>query len=191
MTCAAVTRITAQLKAQYGLVSAGAFPPHATLAGSLPVQVSEAAFGRALARVLATVRAFPVQNSGIRRLGTGVIVYDLHDLDDRPNTRLRELAATVDAVVRPLLAPTSSLAPDTYAPGRWRAHLSLASHELYERSDLRDEVEQYVRGLAIEHPRSFVADTVALYRFTEDSWTGQWWRTMRWEHLRSWRLRSD
>ena len=35
-TCAAVTQITSQLRAQYGLVSAGAFPPHITLAGSLP-----------------------------------------------------------------------------------------------------------------------------------------------------------
>ena len=38
-TCAAVTQITSQLRAQYGLVSAGAFPPHITLAGSLPVVV--------------------------------------------------------------------------------------------------------------------------------------------------------
>ena len=38
-TCAAVTQITSQLRAQYGLVSAGAFPPHITLAGSLPLVV--------------------------------------------------------------------------------------------------------------------------------------------------------
>ncbi len=38
-TCAAVTQITGQLRAQYGLISAGAFPPHVTLAGSLPVVV--------------------------------------------------------------------------------------------------------------------------------------------------------
>ena len=37
LTCASVTRITGQLRAQFGLVSAGAFPPHATLAGSLPL----------------------------------------------------------------------------------------------------------------------------------------------------------
>ena len=31
-TSVAVTQITGQLRAQYGLVSAGAFPPHVTLA---------------------------------------------------------------------------------------------------------------------------------------------------------------
>lgn len=33
-TCHAVTTATAQLRARYGFVSAGAFPPHATLVGT-------------------------------------------------------------------------------------------------------------------------------------------------------------
>ena len=40
-TSAAVTTITTYLRAQYGIVSAGRFPPHVTLAGSLPLAVSE------------------------------------------------------------------------------------------------------------------------------------------------------
>jgi hypothetical protein len=27
-----------------------------------------------------------------------------------------------------------------------------------------------------------------LYRFAHNTWTGSWWREMRWEHVRSWRL---
>jgi hypothetical protein len=37
-------------------------------------------------------------------------------------------------------------------------------------------------------PASFIADTVMLYRFAHNTWTGSWWRDMRWEHVRSWRL---
>jgi hypothetical protein len=40
-TSAAVTTITGLARAQFGLVSAGAFPPHVTLAGSLPLRVDE------------------------------------------------------------------------------------------------------------------------------------------------------
>ena len=187
LTCAAITRITAQLRAQFGLVSAGMFPPHATLAGSLPVGVSAEALAERLGAALEGVRAFTVRNAGVRRLGGG-LVYDVHTLDAGPNPPLIALAARVDAAVRPLLVPATGLAPDTYEPGRWHAHLSLASHDLYERPDLRDEVEEYVRGLRVARPDSFLADTVDLYRFWHASWTGAWWRALRWEHVRSRRL---
>jgi hypothetical protein len=45
-----------------------------------------------------------------------------------------------------------------------------------------------VNGLGIIPPASFAADTVTLYRFAHQTWTGSWWRDMRWEHVRSWRL---
>ena len=43
-------------------------------------------------------------------------------------------------------------------------------------------------GLGVIPPASFTADTVLLYRFAHNTWTGSWWRDMRWEHVRSWRL---
>lgn len=187
-TCAAVTRITAQLRAQYGLVSAGAFPPHATLAGSLPVAAGEPALVHALDHALTGVVAFPVRNGGLGRLGPPSLVYDIHELDGGPNPALVGLAATVGAAVGPLVTEATGLPADLYTPGRWRAHLSLASHDLWDRPELRDEVEDYVRGLAIDVPSSFTADTVALYALEHPSWTGAWWREMRWEHRRSWRL---
>ena len=56
-TCAAVTHITNQLRAQYGLVSAGAFPTHITLAGSLPVVVPVAELIQLIGFVLRRVPA--------------------------------------------------------------------------------------------------------------------------------------
>jgi hypothetical protein len=118
-------------------------------------------------------------------------VYDINELDGEPNPALVALASTVGAAVRPLVADVPGLPADLYMPDGWRAHLSLASHDLFDREDLRDEVEEYVRGLDIDVPTSFTADTVALYAFEHPSWTGAWWGEMRWEYRRSWRLRPS
>ena len=37
----------------------------------------------------------------------------------------------------------------------------------------------------------FHAETVALYRLTSPSWTGEWWRQMSWTHVRSWHLSRE
>lgn len=179
LTCAAVTRITGQLRAQFGLVSAGAFPPHATLAGSLPL----AGPPEELTRALAPVAPFTVRNHGLAWLNGG-LVYDVHGLE------MEHLAATVDAAVRPLLVPAAGLPADLFEPGRWQAHLSLGSHDLAARPDLHDEVEEYVRGLAVEVPAEFPAEVVAVYRLEHETWSGPWWRAMEWEHVRSLRLAS-
>jgi hypothetical protein len=178
LTCAAVTRITGQLRAQFGLVSAGAFPPHATLAGSLPL----AGPPEELTRALAPVARFTVRNHGLAWLNGG-LVYDVH------GEPMAALAATVDAAVRPLLTPAPGLPADLFEPGRWHAHLSLGSHDLAARPDLHEEVEAFVRGLSVEVPAEFSAEVVALYRLEHATWTGSWWRAMTWEHVRSWRLR--
>lgn len=192
-TCAAVTTITTQLRAQYGLVSAAAFPPHVTLAGSLALAGDpEEALGRVLAALdvaLAHARAFPMVNNGVVPLGD-VLVYDVHHLGGEPNAALVELAAGVDAAMRPLLGPTPAgqLASDVHERDLWRGHLSLASHELFDRADLVGEVQEYVEGLAVPVPGGFDAEVVMLYRFVHPSWTRAWWTGFRWEHVRSWRL---
>jgi hypothetical protein len=178
LTCAAVTRITGQLRAQFGLMSAGAFPPHATLAGSLPL-----AGPAELERALAPVAPFTVRNRGLAWLNGG-LVYDVH------GEQMEALAATVDAAVRPLLVPAPGLPADLFEPGRWHAHLSLGSHDLAARPDLHGEVEAYVRGLAVDVPAEFAAEVVAVYRLEHETWSGSWWRAMEWEHVRSLRLGS-
>lgn len=181
LTCAAVTRITGQLRAQFGLVSAGAFPPHATLAGSLPLAVPPEELLRTLDAAL--VAPFTARNHGLAWQNGG-LVYDVH------GEPMAELAEAVVAAVRPLLAPAPGLAPDVFERGTWRGHLSLGSHDLAARPDLHEEVEAYVRGLAVEVPPEFPAEVVAVYRLEHESWAGPWWRAMTWEHVRSLRLAS-
>jgi hypothetical protein len=192
LTCATVTRITAQLRAQYGLVSAAAFPPHATLAGSLPLAGGPEPLLAVLDDVLRTTAPFEVHNAGVGRMHGGLI-FKIHTLAGAPNAALIELAAAVTAAARRVVVavPSDQLPADIHPPERWVGHLSLASHDLADRPDLIDEVEAYIHGLQVPHPTRFSADTVVLYRFQHTSWTGAWWRELQWQHVRSWRLSSE
>src|SRR3954470_3171918 len=68
-TSAAVTDITRYLHAQFGLVSAGRFPPHITLAGSLPLEVSENQLLAEVEQVAAAHAPVELTNAGPARLG--------------------------------------------------------------------------------------------------------------------------
>jgi hypothetical protein len=187
-TSLAVTTVSMQLRAQFGFISAGAFPPHATLVGSQHLGRDEDTIADAVTKALAPLTSFPVVNSGIRRLGVAV-VYDVHHLADAtPNTPLVELATAVDTAVAPLRRPAEDPEPNQFDRHAFRAHLSLASHDLRVRPDLSEEVEEFVHGLGVETPPTFSADTVSLYRTRSDDWTGRYWLSLTWEHLRSWRL---
>lgn len=188
-TCAAITTVTGLLRAQYGLVSAGAFPPHQTLVGSLPLAVPEQRLVEVLEATLAGCPSVPLQNAGVHRLGPWAVVYDVSRLDGAVNAPLVALAARVDEVVRPFLDPDRpGLPADLVDPSTWRGHLSLATHDLADRPDLVAEVEAFVRELDVGFPVSSVADTVTLYRFRHPCWTGAWWQDLRWEHVRSFTL---
>ena len=117
-TSAAVTRITTYLHAQYGFVSTGRFPPHGTLAGSLPLAVSEADLIAAVHDVANRHSAVPVVNSGPRQLWDSVLAFDVHeDGSGHPNSALVDLAVDVIEMARPRLGPVGDLPAD---PSRTR-----------------------------------------------------------------------
>lgn len=184
VTSAAVTAVTGFVRAQYGLLSSGAFPPHATLVGSLPIAGGEPRLLAELDRVLSAVRAVRMQNAGVRELGD-VVVYDVSRCDGRVNAGLHELARIVDAGVAPLLAPTSGFPADVYIEDRFHPHLSLASHDLRSRPELRAEVARFAAALPVAFSPEFLGETVAVYRFEHPDWEGRWWEGLRWTHVRS------
>ncbi|MFJ5227922.1 2'-5' RNA ligase family protein [Streptomyces sp. NPDC088400] len=188
-TCYAVTAVTAQLRAQYGIVSAGAFPPHATLVGSRHITAPVEEIVAAVTRGLADVSAFTVHNAGAQRQGVGM-VYDVHHLADgiTPNPDFVDLAARVDKAVAPLQTPAPNHTMHDFDRDTFRAHLSLVSHDMYVRPDLGDEVEEYVKGLPVAVPGTFPGDRVTLYRTRSDDWAGRWWQTLTWDHVHTWRL---
>lgn len=187
-TCRAVTVVTDQLRAQYGLLSSGVFPPHATLVGSQPFGFSEPAVIDAITALLAGRPAFAVHNAGVRPQGRGY-VYDVSENPDGSvNDDLVSLARDIEAAVAPFRVPMNNPLPNDFVPESYRGHLSLASHDLYVRPDLYEEVGAFIEELEVPVPVGFAGRTVVMYRTSSPDWSGRWWQTMTWEHVRTWWL---
>lgn len=181
-TSAAVIRITSYLRAQFGLVSAGRFPPHVTLAGSLPLAVAETELISAVRDVASRHQPIATANAGPQQLWDSVLAFDVHDDGNgAPNAALVDLAVDVMQAVRPLLAPTEHLPADLHDRADWHGHLSLASHELVGRPKQLMLLDQFVRELAEPFPARFEATLVGAFRFHHADWTGTWWTDFTWE----------
>lgn len=192
-TCWIVTQVTIALKRQFGLVSAGAFPPHATLVGNLHTKATEDELLSVLDEAFDGIGPLAVFNSGIERNGDRY-GYNLNNdaTGEALNAALGEVAERVRRAVQPLW--NSPDQKDLFAPMltaySFAAHLSLAAHELAVDNRLSDEVGEFLAELPIVPPTSFVARWYSLFEFRSADWTGHWWEDMTWRHLRSWHVGS-
>lgn len=188
VTCKAIADLTELCKRQFGIVSAAAFAPHATLVGAVPSNASAADFIKALDPLLSGTPAFPVYNAGIARMRV-TIIYDIDKLESgEKNGPLLQLATDVAEAI----APITAYEPDDWTkpldPATFHAHFSLASHDLNTREDLRAEVEEFLRAIPMDYSTHFMADTITLFRFHSADWNAEWWHDLTWEHVKSWRL---
>ncbi|MDF2992345.1 MAG: hypothetical protein K0S37_2859 [Microbacterium sp.] len=190
LTCWVQAQINLALKQQYGLVSAAAFPPHATLVGNLRTDATVDDLATRIGDAVASQNTFTVHNKGFERVGDAYL-YNVHE-DGRgnPNEPLVSLAAAVKAAVLPVSIPVNDYLVTPIENGTFKAHLSLASHDLSVDNTLADEVGEFLSGLPLQPPRTFRAEVVSLYETTSDDWNGHWWKTLRCTHLRSWKLPS-
>jgi hypothetical protein len=190
-TCWTVTQVTHALNKQFGLVQAGAFPPHATLIGNLATQATEAELIAVLDPVFCDVLSFPVYNSGVVRKEGGTYEYNVN-LDEsgtRPNEPLGRIAAAVAKAVAPLSVPVDDSMTVPVAEYEFAAHLGLAGHDLTVDGHLSREVGDFLAGLPLQPPASFLARWYSLFEFRAD-WSGHWWHQMTWRHIRSWEAAS-
>ena len=188
ITCKAIADLTELAKRQFGIVSAAAFAPHATLAGAVPSNASAEDFIAALDPLLVATPAFPVFNAGIGKLTTTII----YDIDRTPsgekNIHLQDLATAVNEAIAPLTAYVPGEWTQPFGPATFHAHFSLASHDLRDRPDLAAEVEEFLRAIPMDIPPTFMADTITLFRFHSADWNSTWWHDLTWQHVRSWKL---
>lgn len=186
-TCWAVTQITHALKQQFGFVAAAAFAPHATLIGNLQSGVSEEELIGTLDAVFADVPPIPVYNSGVERTykGTFECNINLDASQERPNAELNQVAAAVKEAVLPIHVRHNDYLAPNVQDYTFAAHLGLASFELHVDNRLSDEVGEFIAGLPIVPPASFVARWYTLFQFSAD-WSGYWWENMPWRHIKSW-----
>jgi hypothetical protein len=190
-TCLAVTQITLAVRQQFGLVAAEAFAPHATLIGNLRTDGTDAELINILDDVFNTVVPFAVFNHGIE-IEADSVRYNI--MRDSARTHPNRNLASVAASVRDAVAPIHVRHDDFLAPNvqdyRFAAHLSLASFELAIEPRLTHEVGEFIAGLPIVAPASFVAGYYSLFRFRAD-WSGHWWNDMPWAHVKSWNVGNN
>lgn len=187
VTCWAVTQITLAIRQQFGLVSAGAFPPHATLIGNLRTDATEDELVEALTPVFTGRAPFTVYNNGVERRGGLTYEYDVN-LDEArtsPNAELGAVAADVAAAVAPLSIDVDDYLVPRVSEYRFAGHLGLASHELRVNPLLSDEIGEFIAGLPIAPAESFDARWFSLFEF-RSNWDGSWWENLQWRHIRSW-----
>ncbi len=188
----AVTRITDALHQQYGLTAAAAFAPHATLIGNLQSAVTEKELVLRLDGMFSDVRPLPVYNHGVRRSPQGSYYYDinLNRSGTEPNQQLFQVASAVRAATLPLHVPHNDFLAPNVQDYTFAAHLTLAGFELHVDSRLSEEVGDFIQGLLITAPTSFVASCYTLFEFHAD-WSGHWWNNMPWRHIKSWDTRLE
>ena len=125
LTCWVQAQVNTALVQQFGVVSAAAFPPHATLVGNLRTDVGPDALAGLLEPVLDATAAFTVSNAGIVRLG-GALVYDVHgDATGRPNRPLVALAEAVRDAVLAVSLPIDDHLVTPVEDAVFHGHLSL------------------------------------------------------------------
>lgn len=187
-TCDVIERITNLLKRQYGLSSAAAFPPHATLAGAIPISAPLDTVVNCLDRILRSARSQRIHNSGISRLGDYVIFDIDQDEYRQKNQELFDLALSVNQELQRFDDGGTGYQIERFSPESFHAHLTLASHDLRMRPDLIEEVHEFIRDLRPDFQPTYISKIVSLYRFQSPDWGSAWWEDLQWRHLRSWRL---
>lgn len=191
-TCWNITQITFALNKQFGLVSAAAFPPHATLIGNLKIAAAEKDLITVLDPVFENVNQFPVYNSGVEQKEKGTYEYNIN-LDksgNKPNEPFGCVARAVAKAIAPLSIPAYDYMVTPVAEYEFSGHLGLASHELAVDGRLADEVGEFIDGLPLTPPASFDAQWYSLFEFQAD-WDGHWWEAMSWRHIKSWKALSS
>jgi hypothetical protein len=190
-TCMSVTQITLAVRQQFGFVAAEAFAPHATIIGNLRTDGTDTALIGILDGVFETVKPFAVFNHRID-VEQHSVRYNimLDSAGVMPNRDLSRVAAMVRNAVTPLHVRHADFLAPNVQDYEFAAHLSLANFELVIEPRLTKEVGEFIAGLPIPAPASFVASTYSLFRFQAD-WTGHWWNDMPWTHLKSWDVRDN
>lgn len=185
MTCWVLAQLNLVLKQQFGLVSAAAFPPHATLVGNLRTDVSPDELVKRLSPVFENAPVIEIHNTGLQRVGDWFFFNVHEDGQGRPNLALTQIADAVREAVMPVSVPVNDFLVTPVEEGTFWAHLSVASHDLLINPGLTDEVGKFLAELPLTPPAAFRAEVYSLYEFTSN-WDSHWWQTLTWRHLKSW-----
>ncbi len=185
--CRAQAEMHDLLRRQFGLVCGGVFMSHATVKGffrsDAPVTDIVAAFDTAVAGR----EPFPVYNNGLDSWGPSSILLNINNMPDgTPNQPLKSIHEAGWHAIMPLVPDDCAFSMVEPALDNFSAHLTLAMADL--KPEFHDEVYDFVKEAAPIGPDSFLAEYFHLFAFHSENWKGDWWSTLRWQLLHSWKL---
>jgi 2'-5' RNA ligase len=175
------------LRRQFGLQVGGQFMPHATIMSFFRSDATLAEITAAIDPVMANRSVFPVWNNGPISMGRGIVIDVHHNGEGERNEAIQAVHEAAFAAITPLVRPDCEFAWGPWSGDNFHAHLTLAMADPPYWG--REEVLEFARAEPIG-PRTFMAEYFHLYAFHGDDWAGEWWHTMSWEWLHSWRLRG-
>ncbi len=175
------------LKRQFGLITAGAFMPHATIKGFFRSDATVAAMKAAIDPVMSGRPSFTVVNNGPLAYGRGSIVLNVQqDEFGETNHALQALHEAAFAALVPLVDPECAFTTSEWKGSSFFAHLTLMQN--LPREDFFEEIFTFVQDAEPIGPRRFTAEYFHLYAFRSEDWGGDWGATLIWEMLHSWKL---
>lgn len=187
----------------FGLTAAAAYPPHITLVGSIALSEQSGRSDEVTLHAAEELLISAVENAldgqltrqltttGLAMSEDGFVGLRFADHPDSP-APLSALMGEILEAARPLRHfPLGDRtrehrmkdSPETFAP-----HLTYVGHDGASDLALARECFEVLQDLGCGAPEDWAADTVTAYRLTSQDWSGEYWRTLRWTPLKSWRL---
>jgi 2'-5' RNA ligase len=185
--CRAQATIHDLLKRQYGLLAGGAFMPHATIKGFFRSDATLDEINAACDRATQGFAAVPIVNNGVIAFGRGGIALNVHqDEFGETNHALQAFHESVMDQLEPLIHPDCAFSKGEWAREKFFAHLTLAMADVPPFAF--DEIFEFVQEAEpIGRPR-FLGQYYHLFAFYSADWEGEWWHTLEWKLLNSWKL---
>ena len=185
--CRAQAEMHDLLRRQFGLICGGAFMPHATIKGFFRSDATVSDIIAAFDPVVEGRDTFTVYNNGPIPHGRSGISLNINEMPDGSiNTELLDLFTAALTAIRPHVDPTCKFTNGDGGPENFRAHLTLAMADIPE--GFFDEIFEFVNDALPIGPEQFTAEYLHLFAFRSENWNGDWWPTLEWTLLHSWKL---
>lgn len=185
--CLAQAMVHDLLKRQYGLVAGGTFMPHATIKGFFRSEASLVEINEAFDRAVVGHSAIPIVNRGVMASGRRGLALNVHQNESgETNPKLQALHVSVMDQIEPLIHPDCRFSAGEGVRDQFFAHLTLAMADIPDFAF--EEIHEFVRALEPLGVPRFHAEYFHLFAFHSHAWDGEWWHTLGWTLINSWRL---
>ena len=179
-----VNEAHAMLRKQFGFSAADRFPVHCTIKGFFKKNNRPAAdLQKDLDVFFEDQRALPVSVEDFRidPIGFGL---SLMDLKGKPNQEFLEFRDKLVEITKPYIADDCDFkAHDLGRP--FHPHITLSFRDIP--NELYDDVFKWMED-GPDFTGPFLANTYHLLEFFSEDWSDNWWESISWRLLASWRL---